>query len=261
VKLPFHWIDAFCDGPFTGNPAGVVPLGAWLDDRLMQAVAAENNLSETAFFVPEGAGYRLRWFSPTVEVELCGHATLAAGHVVMTVIDPARDSVAFETLSGRLGVTREGDWRVLDFPSRPPVPIPVADWLAGAIGVRPAELHEASGNLLAVLGVEGEVRGLKVDVPALTKGLGPRGLIVTAPGADVDFVSRYFAPNHGILEDPVTGSAHCTLAPYWAGRLGKATLEARQVSARGGRLRCTVKGSRVDIAGRCANYLSGTIEV
>ncbi|MGH6718362.1 MAG: PhzF family phenazine biosynthesis protein [Alphaproteobacteria bacterium] len=262
MRLPFHWIDAFSEAPFGGNPAGVVPLDSWLDDRLMQAIAAENNLSETAFFVPEGGDYRLRWFTPTVEVPICGHATLAAGHVIMTAIDPTRGEVAFETLSGRLGVARDGDWRVLDFPNRPPAPVPIADWLAGALGVRPVELHEAPGdNLMAVVGTADEVRGLRADMPSLARGLGSRGLIVTAPGEDVDFVSRYFAPNHGIPEDPVTGSAHCTLAPYWAGRLGKATLEARQVSARGGRLRCTVKGDRVAIAGRCTTYLTGTIDI
>lgn len=262
MKLPFHWVDAFTDAPFAGNPAGVVPLDAWLDDRLMQAIAAENNLSETAFFVPEGKGYHLRWFTPTVEIDLCGHATLASGHVVMTVLDPGRASVLFDSASGPLGVARDGDWRVLDFPSRPPVPIAVPAWLPAALGTAVRELHEAPGdNLLAVVDDADAVHALAIDMAALGRGLGGKGIIVTAPGEDVDFVSRYFAPCHGIPEDPVTGSAHCTLTPYWAVRLGKSTLEARQVSRRGGRLRCTAMGARVAIAGRCATYLSGTIEV
>jgi len=262
VNLPFYWVDAFAEAPFKGNPAGVVPLRSWLDDALMQAIATENNLSETAFFVPEGAGYHLRWFTPTVEVELCGHATLASGHVVMTVLDAARNSVTFRSASGPLGVARDGDWRVLDFPSRPPAPIAVPSWLPAALGAEVRAFHDApGGNTLALLGRAAEVRDLVPDIPALGRGLEDRGIIVTAPGDDVDFVSRYFAPNHGIPEDPVTGSAHCTLTPYWADRLGKTTLEARQVSRRGGWLRCTVKGNRVLIAGRCITYLAGTISV
>jgi predicted PhzF superfamily epimerase YddE/YHI9 len=212
--------------------------------------------------VPEGAGYHLRWFTPTVEVELCGHATLASGHVIMTALDPSRNDVSFRSASGRLGVARDGDWRVLDFPARAPVPTDVPPWLPAALGAEVRAFHEApGGNTLAVLNRAADVRDLAPDIPALARGLEDKGIIVTAPGDDVDFVSRYFAPTFGIPEDPVTGSAHCTLAPYWAHRLGKTTLEARQVSRRGGRLRCTVKGDRILIAGRCVTYLAGTITV
>ncbi|MEX2650756.1 MAG: PhzF family phenazine biosynthesis protein [Alphaproteobacteria bacterium] len=262
MKLPFYWVDAFAERTFAGNPAGVVPLESWIDDRLMQSIAAENNLAETAFFVPKGRDFQLRWFTPTVEVAMCGHATLASGHVVMTALESMRTSVTFHSLSGPLGVARDGERCALDFPNRAPTPIAVPAWLGPALGAKAVELHEAPGeNLLAVLPSAKEVRGLAPNMPALAKGLGQRGIIVTAPGEDVDFVSRYFAPNHGIPEDPVTGSAHCTLTPYWAKRLGKTTLEARQVSARGGRLTCTLKGDRVAIAGRAITYMTGTIEV
>jgi len=262
MKLPFYWVDAFADRLFTGNPAGVVPLDAWIDDALMQKIAFENNLPETAFFVPKGRDFALRWFSPTVEIPLCGHATLASGHIVFTLLDPGRSEVGFETMSGRLGVAREGELLALDFPARASRPVEPEAWLAKAIGTAPDALFDGGGgNLMVVVADAAAVRGLAVDMAALDRGLKGRGLIVTARGEDVDFVSRYFAPNHGIPEDAVTGSAHCTLAPFWAGRLGKAALEARQLSARGGRLRCTVKGDRVAIAGRAITYMTGTIEV
>lgn len=261
MKLAFYWIDAFTDHVFGGNPAAVVPLWSWIDDRLMQAIAAENNLSETAFFVPKGEGFHLRWFTPTVEVPLCGHATLAAGHVVMHSIDPARKAVLFETLSGRLGVTRDGDRLALDFPVLPAAPRDAPAGLEEALGAKPAEVHESRKNILVVLGSEREVRELAPDFGVLARLVEDAGYIVTAPGEESDFVSRYFAPQYGIPEDPVTGSAHCTLAPYWGKRLGKTRLSARQVSRRGGVLECTLVGDRVAIAGRAVTYLTGTLEV
>ena len=262
MKLAFYWVDAFTDRVFGGNPAGVVPLWSWIDDGLMQSIAAENNLSETAFFVPKGEGFHLRWFTPTTEVPLCGHATLAAGHVVLHAIDPARKAVLFETLSGKLGVTRDGDRLALDFPALPAAPVAtLPKGLAESLGASVVELHRAGDNFLVVLGSEGEVRDLEPDFAALAKVDGRAGYIVTAAGGDVDFVSRYFAPQYGIPEDPVTGSAHCTLAPYWAKRLGKTSLDARQVSRRGGVIACTLVGDRVTIAGHAVTYLTGTLEV
>ncbi|MSP82804.1 MAG: PhzF family phenazine biosynthesis protein [Alphaproteobacteria bacterium] len=262
MKLAFYWVDAFTDRVFRGNPAAVVPLWSWIDDGLMQAIAAENNLSETAFFVPKGDGFHLRWFSPTTEVPLCGHATLAAGHVVLHSIDPARKAVLFDTLSGKLGVQRDGDLLALDFPTRPPEPLatPPAG-LAAALRAAVVETHRAGDNLLVVLGSEAAVRELDPDMRALAALDERLGYIVTAAGTTVDFVSRYFAPQYGIPEDPVTGSAHCTLTPYWAKRLGKTRLEARQVSRRGGALTCTLLGDRVSIAGGAVTYLTGTLDV
>ncbi len=262
MKLAFYWVDAFSDRVFRGNPAGVVPLWSWIDDGLMQAIATENNLSETAFFVPKGDGFHLRWFTPTTEVPLCSHATLAAGHVVLHAIDPSRKAVQFETLSGKLGVTRDGERLALDFPTLPADPMPHAPTgLAAALGATVTEVLRAGDNVMVVLGSERDVRELAPDFAALAKVDERAGYIVTAAGDQVDFVSRYFAPHYGIPEDPVTGSAHCTLTPYWAKRLGKPRLEARQVSRRGGALTCTLQGDRVAIAGHAATYLTGTLEV
>jgi PhzF family phenazine biosynthesis protein len=261
VKLALYWVDAFTDRVFRGNPAAVVPLWSWIDDGLMQAIAAENNLSETAFFVPKGEGFHLRWFTPTVEVPLCGHATLAAGHVVMHSIDPSRKAVAFDTLSGRLGVSRDGARLALDFPSQPAEPSPSPPGLAEALGAPPAEVRATVGNFLVVLESEQAVRDLAPDFAALARVVGKRGIIVTAKGGEVDFVSRYFAPQFGIPEDPVTGSAHCTLAPYWGHVLGKTRMVAHQVSRRGGAIDCTLLGDRVSLAGHAVTYLTGTLEV
>jgi PhzF family phenazine biosynthesis protein len=253
-------VDAFTPRLFGGNPAAVMPLPRWLPDATMQAVAAENNLAETAFFVKERTGYHVRWFTPVHEVDLCGHATLAAAYVVMRFLEPHLTQVSFDSVSGPLGVGREGDLLELDFPSRPPEKSEVpAALLEGLGGVKPVEVL-ASRDYLCVLESEEQVRELKPDLQRFAQ-LDRLGVIVTARGRDVDFVSRFFAPNVGVPEDPVTGSAHCTLVPYWAQKLGKARLHALQVSPRGGELYCSDRGPRVGIAGQAVLYLEGHIEV
>ena len=262
MEIPIHHIDAFVtDGVFTGNPAAVCPLTAWLPDAVMQKIAAENNLAETAFVVGGNGEYAIRWMTPAVEVDLCGHATLAAAHVVFTVLEKGRRDVRFRSAGGELAVrAAEGDLLFLDFPSRPPARGELREDVAGALGRPPAELWVAARDYLAVFASEGEVLSLEPDM-ARMKRL-ERAVIVTAAGAgDVDFVSRFFAPTFGIDEDPVTGSAHCTLVPYWSRRLGKTRLHARQVSRRGGDLRCEDRGERVAIGGRVATYLVGTIKI
>lgn len=262
MRIPIYQVDAFTDRLFGGNPAAICPLKEWLPDTVMQSIAAENNLSETAFFVPEREGYLLRWFTPTVEVDLCGHATLASGYVVTGILDAARQSVAFRTLkAGTLTVTRSGDLLTMDFPAWAPELKPADPLVVEALGAPPAETLVGRGRTLAVYGRAEEVAALRPDFSAL-RGVAGGDVIVTAPGRDgIDFVSRYFAPNHGIDEDPVTGSAHCVLTPYWAKRLGKTRLRARQISARGGDLVCELKGDRVALAGRATLYLEGTISV
>ncbi len=264
MRLPLYQIDAFAEGPFTGNPAAVCPLESWLDDRVMQAIAAENNLSETAFFVPESEEYRLRWFTPATEVDLCGHATLASAYVVFHCLAPWRRRVHFRTgKAGTLAVSREGDLLALDFPAHPPVPCPLPEGLAAALGRVPAAML-AARYYLAVYDKAEEVAALAPDFAALAR-LDRPALIATAPAAPGssahDFVSRVFAPAVGIDEDPATGAAHCTLIPYWAGRIGKGRLLARQVSRRGGTLLGELRGERVAIAGRAVLYLTGTIEI
>jgi PhzF family phenazine biosynthesis protein len=261
MRIPLYQIDAFADGPFTGNPAAVCPLDAWLPDAVMQAIASENNLSETAFFVPEGEGYRLRWFTPTTEVDLCGHATLASAHVVFRWLMPGRSSVTFQTQqAGPLTVARDGELLALDFPARPATPCTMDEALVAALGRRPGELL-AARDYLAVYDRADDIAALSPDFAAVA-ALDRFAVIATAPGAaGVDFVSRFFAPARGVDEDPVTGSSHCTLIPYWAGRLGKNRLEARQLSRRGGVLRCSLQGERVTIAGRAVLYLEGTITI
>jgi PhzF family phenazine biosynthesis protein len=260
MKLRLFQVDAFTGQVFAGNPAAVVPLDRWLPDATMQSIATENNLSETAFFVGEKGYFHIRWMTPTDEVDLCGHATLAAAWVVFNEIEKGRTEVHFRSKSGPLKVTAAGDTLALDFPSRPPEP---ADGsmaaLADALGARPRGVL-ASRDYLAAFETEDEVRSLKPDM-AKVAALDRMGVIATAPGRDCDFVSRFFAPAVGVPEDPVTGSAHCTLTPYWSERLGKKNLFARQVSARGGELWCEDRGERVAIAGRCAKYLEGTIEL
>jgi PhzF family phenazine biosynthesis protein len=259
MKIPLFQVDAFTGRVFGGNPAAVCPLEAWLDDAKMQAIAAENNLAETAFFVEAGGHYDLRWFTPTTEVDLCGHATLATAHVLFSLLEEPGEMVAFETRSGRLTVSRDGKRLVMDFPALVPEPWDPSDALNAALGAAPAEVL-GKVNCVAVYASEAEVRGLAPDI-GLVAALPYEGVIVTAPGEAVDFVSRYFAPKCGIPEDPVTGSAHCELAPYWAKRLGRACLTARQVSARGGELDCEVKGDRILITGRAVTYLEGIIDV
>lgn len=260
MRLSIYQVDAFTDRLFAGNPAAIVPLEEWLPDATLQAIAAENNLAETAYFIRRGQGYELRWFTPAIEVDLCGHATLASAFVIFSLLEPGRDRVAFETRqAGTLVVTKRGDKLALDFPARPAESVePPPDLVAG-LGHAPHEIL-AARDFLATYGSADEVRALKPDFAALARL--DRAVIVTAPGEDgVDFVSRFFAPGAGIPEDPVTGSAHCTLVPYWAKRLGRDRLEARQVSPRGGELSCALRGDRVEIAGKAVLYLEGRITV
>jgi PhzF family phenazine biosynthesis protein len=259
MRIPIYQVDAFTGEVFRGNPAAVCPLERWLDAPLMQAIAAENNLSETAFFVARGREFDIRWFTPAAEVDLCGHATLASAWVVFNWLDAARTNVTFQSKSGPLVVERAGELLAMELPSRPPGECEPPAGLAEALGVRPRETLQ-SRDLVAVLGSETEVATLRPDF-ARIKALGTFAVCVTAPGRDCDFVSRFFAPAVGIPEDPVTGSVHCTLVPYWSRRLGKKTLHARQVSARGGELFCEDLGERVIVAGRATPYLEGSIDV
>lgn len=253
--------DAFASRVFTGNPAAVMPLDSFLADAVLQAIACENNLAETAFLVPEGGEYRVRWFTPTTEVPLCGHATLASAAVVMERLEPHRDRVVFHSASGPLTVTRSGERYVMDFPARPSAPVPAPPGLIEALGAVPLDVAVDAHNYLAVLESEEVVRELAPDIAAVAR-LDRSGVIVTArANGAYDFVSRYFAPAKGIAEDPVTGGAHCALAPYWATRLGKTTFRAFQASQRGGELVCRVVGARVALEGTCVFYLEGEVEI
>lgn len=258
--MKFFWIDAFTDRVFAGNPAGVVPLERWPDDAVMQRIAFENGLAETAFFVRTGPDrFHLRWFSPTLEVDLCGHATLAVAYVIFTEIGAAEETLVFDTRSGPLSVERLADGRLeLDFPSRPARPAAVSPALVRSLGATPESVGQAR-DTLCVFAREEDVRALRPDFAAVA-ALDTFGIIATAPGNDCHFVSRFFVPRAGVNEDPVTGSAHCTLTPYWAARLGRTQLHARQVSARGGELWCELTGDRVKIAGHAVLYMRGTIE-
>jgi len=260
MTIPLYQIDAFAEEVFQGNPAAVCPLREWLADERMQAIAAENNLSETAFFVPgaEPGDYDLRWFTPAAEVDLCGHATLASAYLILSRLAPDLDAVRFSTLSGILEVCRDGDRLAMDFPARPPGVYDPPPGLIEALGAEPEGVLASQRDAMAVYGDEATVRSLAPDIRGLA-AIGREGVIVTAPGDDCDFVSRFFAPALGVDEDPVTGSTHCTLTPYWAERLGKTELHARQVSARGGNLYCRALGERVRIAGRARLYLEGTL--
>jgi PhzF family phenazine biosynthesis protein len=260
MRLPIYQVDAFTDRVLSGNPAAVVPLPEWLPAERMQAIAAENNLSETAFLVGGKGTWGIRWFTPEVEIDLCGHATIAAAFLAMERLEPGLRRVVFRsTKHGDLPVEREGDLYHLDFPSRPPSPVPPPEGIAAALGVVP-EATTAASCLLAVLRDEEQVRALRPDIPWVAR-LPWHGLVATAPGRERDFVSRYFVPQSGIAEDPVTGSTHCTLVPYWAKRLGKTRLRARQVSRRGGDLECELRGERVRMGGGAVLYLEGTIEI
>jgi len=259
MKLPYYEVSAFTADSFGGNPAGVCPLAAWLPDSVLQGIAANNNLAETAFTVPRENDFELRWFTPTVEMDLCGHATLAAASVLFNERGLRGDAVRFYSRSGVLSVARDADLLTLDFPSRPPTPSLPPEALLHGLGATPKEVFKAR-DFLALFSSEAEVRALQPDFATL-KMLDCLGIIVTAPGADCDFSSRFFAPGAGVDEDPVTGSAHCTLIPFWAQRLDKTKLFARQVSARGGELFCELVGDRVRIGGRTVHYLCGEIQV
>lgn len=262
MKLDIFQVDAFTSKPFGGNPAAVVPLTEWLPDETMLKIAAENNLSETAFFVKEGDRYHIRWFTPTIEVNLCGHATLASSHVIFNELKLEDEFITFYSQrSGPLGVVKDSDKFILDFPSYPINEIEQNDELAQAVGKVPAKVWETQGNMVMMrLESEEDVRTLEPDFRALAQ-LPYDEVIVTARGDDCDFASRMFAPRIGIPEDPVTGAIHCSLIPYWAEELGKEKLFARQVSKRGGELFCELAGDRVKIGGHATLYLKGEIHV
>ena len=259
MQLEFFQIDAFATKPFEGNPAAVFPLQAWLPDATLQSIAEEHNLSETVFFVKTTDGYHIRWFTPAAEVDLCGHATLASAFALFQILEPERTSVTFASKSGPLSVHRNGTLMTLDFPAESLVTCPVPEALRTGLGVEPEEVLKCD-DYFAVLGSETALRSLAPNHAALA-ALDCRGICVTAPGDHVDFVSRFFAPRLGIKEDPVTGSSHCALTPYWAGKLGKAKLSARQLSPRGGNLECELHGDRVEISGTAALYLRGTVYI
>lgn len=257
MVIPIYQVDAFTSQVFSGNPAAVCPLEAWLDDSLMQSIAAENNLAETAFFVPQGEDFALRWFTPTVEVPLCGHATLASSFVLYTQLGYKGDAITFHTKSGPLTVTRQNSRLTMNFPSMPPEECTVHPNLLAGLGATPRRIL-ASSFYLAVYDSEDEIRNLQPDF-ALLNDMDHLGVCVTAPGGDCDFVSRFFAPAAGISEDPVTGAAHCILTPYWAKTLGRSELVGHQISKRGGRVHCRDCGDRVEIAGEAALYMKGAI--
>lgn len=259
-SLPYFQVNAFTENAFGGNPAGVCPLSEWLDDDLMQKIAAENNLSETAFFIStENNSYDLRWFTPSVEVDFCGHATLASGFIVLNVLRTDLNAVHFKTKIGDLSVRRENDeFLVMNVPSLRPKPVKISSYHQALFNHVPSKILEAGMNLLLIFdGGEEEILMLEPNFEAMTK-FPDYGFIVSSKGTSTDFVSRYFAPNHGVPEDPVTGSAHATLAPYWANKLGLEKLSARQVSKRGGDLILEMKEKRIDIWGKCCLAKQGT---
>jgi len=258
-RLRIFQIDAFTDRLFAGNPAAVVPLDDWLPAPTMQALAMENNLSETAFFVRRGQRFELRWFAPRREVKLCGHATLATAHVLFEHLGSEEPTIHFDTASGELAVTREDPWLWMDFPADPVASIVCPDALRAGLGRAPVEVHVAT-DYLAVFESEDVIRELQPDFRAL-QALDRRGVIITAPGREADFVSRFFAPKFGIEEDPVTGSAHCTLAPFWRDRTNKREFLAHQLSARGGVVRCVPDDGRVRLGGKAVFYLEGTFRL
>lgn len=262
MELPIYQVDAFTDRAFSGNPAAVMPLESWLPDEVLQRIAAENNLAETAFFIPKGDEFHIRWFTPTVEVELCGHATLASAYVITRYLQPQRQAMTFDSQSGPLIVRRDGERLALDFPRLPIAPADdKIDLVAGCIGHRPRSVFSSDQYIahFAVFDDAATVRAITPDFLAMMKL--DKDIVVTAPGEDVDFVSRFFAPLHGISEDPVTGSMHCALAPYWAERLGKTRLHARQVSARSGDLWIELQDKRVILSGYGVPVLKGTMTI
>jgi PhzF family phenazine biosynthesis protein len=259
MRIPIYQVDAFSSSVFSGNPAAVCPLSEWLPSETLQAIAAENNLAETAFFVRDNGRFALKWFTPVCEVDLCGHATLASAHVLFHELNEPGDTIRFETKSGELTVRRAGDHLALDFPSRPPGPTEVHPDLLRALGGKPLEVLAARDYMVRYAS-QAELAALRPDF-GLLAGVDKFAVIATAPGDECDFVSRFFAPAKGIPEDPVTGSAHCTLIPYWAKQLDKTELKARQISKRGGELFCKLNGDRVKISGHAVLFLRGEIIV
>ena len=260
MKIPIFQVDAFTDKQFKGNPAAVCPLEEWLPESVMQNIAMENNLAETAFIVKKGDSYQIKWFTPESEIDLCGHATLAAAYVINKYIDNKKEKIEFQSVSGKLIVSRTGDVFSMLFPSRPAKAADLSNLFLKALGKQPIEVYKARDYLL-VYKSEDDIKNIYPDMELLKK-IDAFAVIVTAPGDEVDFVSRFFAPGAGISEDPVTGSAHCTLIPYWADRLNKKELKARQLSRRGGNLICKLHNqNKVLIAGKAVSYLEGYIYV
>jgi PhzF family phenazine biosynthesis protein len=261
MTIPIYQADAFTSQLFGGNPAAICPLTEWLPDEVMQKIAIENNLAETAFFVETDKGYTLRWFTPEYEMDLCGHATLATAHILFSELGHKQDTIYFETVkAGVLTVKKDGDKYQMDFPSRPPIPIETPNGLVEALSGKKPLAVLRSRDYFLVYKTEDDIREIAPDFFALSK-MDTVGVIVTAPGKDVDFVSRFFAPGAGIPEDPVTGSAHCNLIPYWAKKLGKNKLHAYQISPRKGELWCELKGDRVLMSGNAVTYLKGEIYI
>ncbi len=259
MQLTIYQVDAFAQKVFEGNPAAICPLDEWIDDRILQNIAMENNLSETAFFVPSTSGFDLRWFTPVEEVDLCGHATLAAAHVLYQHLAYAAQEIVFSTRSGDLSVKKNDQGLVMDFPAATLREVPAPADLISGLGTAPEQVLAAS-DYVVVLASEDDVKAITPDFLQWLH-LDLRGVLVTAPGKDVDFVSRCFFPALGINEDPVTGSAHCELAPYWGSRLGRQHLRARQLSQRGGELDCRLAGNRVELCGRAVDYMQGQITI
>ncbi len=259
MDIKLYQIDAFASELFEGNPAAVCPLDEWLPDEIMLAVAKENNLSETAFFVPEGGGFRIRWFTPESEVDLCGHATLASAFVLFDILDYEKEMIQFDSRSGPLNVTKGKEGLIMDFPAQPPVSCEIPEQIVKAFGPVPKECLR-SEDFIAVFENESDIVSADPDFEELKK-LDLRGVIITAGSERYDFVARFFAPKYGIPEDPVTGSAYTQLAPYWAARTGRRRFRVRQVSSRGGELSCEVVGDRVFISGRAVKYLEGRIKI
>jgi PhzF family phenazine biosynthesis protein len=260
MRIKFYQVDSFTDKLFGGNPAGVCPLEDWLPENVMQNIASENNLAETAFFVLNGTDYELRWFTPVSEVDLCGHATLASAHVLFEHLAYIKDKIVFHSRSGELTVRKDDDKLVLNFPADIFKKVEAPEDLINGIGKKPVETYKGKTDYLLVYPSQKDIEEINPDFGLIMKSKA-RGVIVTAKGNDVDFVSRFFAPEVGINEDPVTGSAHTTLTPYWAGKLGKAELSALQISKRRGKLNCRLIKDRVEIAGNAVTYLEGYIKV
>ena len=259
MKLPIYQIDAFAGKAFEGNPAAICPLSEWLPDEVMQSIAKENNLSETAFFVSTGRGFHIRWFTPVAEVDLCGHATLASAYVIFSHLGFEKNIVKFESKSGLLTVVQNEGLLIMDFPSQPPTPCEIPDEISSAFQSTPVECLK-SEDYIIVFGSEEEIATAQPNLVELSK-LDLRRIVITAKSSEYDFIARFFAPKYGINEDPVTGSAYTQLVPYWSNTLGATKLHAKQVSSRGGEIFCELVGNRVSIAGKAATYLVGEIEI
>ncbi|MEK8021140.1 MAG: PhzF family phenazine biosynthesis protein [Candidatus Parabeggiatoa sp.] len=259
MELPLYQIDAFASKAFEGNPAAVCPLNEWLPDEIMQSIAEENNLSETAFFIPTGNRFHIRWFTPTTEVDLCGHATLATAYVLFNLLGHQSDKLEFDSKSGRLIVTKENQWLVMNFPAQPPVLCDIPTEIIKAFDIPPIECLR-SEDFIVVFEREMDIESAKPDFEQLKK-LDLRGVVITAKSSRYDFITRFFAPKYGIPEDPVTGSAYTQLAPYWTAKMGRKRFNVKQISSRGGELSCEQVDDRVLIFGKAIQYLVGKINI